>query len=412
MIYSFLLLFQIFALDYAIFWAQDSFSFVEFYYSLPLNSLKKEKIINDTAFFSYEIDFLLRGKINKKEKLKKKVFLPHYSSFQNLEKWLIDGFGLYLPKGRYSYQIEILKNRYEDSLIIPDFEKNISMSSFLFLSACGYDEKSGHFYRNGYYYTPNPQRIYDLDKDSFGYLYFELYNLKEDTLFLGYQVFDEKGELEKDFSLIKISKNNENIAKAYRLPLKGLKVGKKTLSLFLLENNQKIWEEKKDFYLISKRLTSFSLADSLLFFKESLFYLVEKDKKEKEKVRKMNIIGKKKYLDTYFRVYNLDTLKKRLEYVEKNYSHLRKMGRETDRGRIYLKYGEPEKKEIEVLGEDVKPYEYWYYSQTNYYYLFMDIHGDGSYVLLYTNDPKEKNYPNYEKYLNYELREKLGIRDE
>jgi hypothetical protein len=40
----------------------------------------------------------------------------------------------------------------------------------------------------------------------------------------------------------------------------------------------------------------------------------------------------------------------------------------------------------------------------------MDIHGDGDYLLLYTNDPKEKNYPNYEKYLNYELLAKLGIR--
>jgi len=409
MIYYFLLFFQFFALDYAIFWAQDSFSFVEFYYSLPLNSLKKEKIINDTAFFSYEINFFLKGKITKKEKLKKNLFLPNYSSFQNLNKWLIDGFGLYLPQGSYFYQIEISKNCYEDSLIIPDFKKNTNISSLLFLSACGHDEKSGHFYRNGYYYTPNPQRTYDLDKDSFGYLYFELYNLKEDTLFLGYQVFDEKGELEKDFSLIKISKNNENIAKAYRLPLKGLKAGKKTLSLFLMANSQKIREEKKDFYLINKKLTSLFLVDSLFFLKESLFYLVEKNKKEKEKVKKMNIIGKKKYLDAYFQVYNLDTLKKRLEYVNQNYSYLRKKGSETDRGRIYLKYGEPEKKEIEVLGEDVKPYEYWYYSQTNYYYLFMDIHGDGNYVLLYTNDPKEKNYPNYEKYLNYELMEKLGI---
>ena len=410
MIYSFLLFFQFFALDYALFWAQDSFSFVEFYYSLPLDSLKKEKIINDTAFFSYEIAFFLKGKLTKKEKLTKKVFLPNYSAFQNLNKWLVDGFGLYLPKGNYFYRIEILKNCYEDSLFVPDFEKNTSISSLLFLTTCGYDEKSGHFYRNGYYYTPNPQRSYDLDKDSFSYLYFELYNIQEDTVYLGYQIFDEEGKLEKDFSLLSIPKDNGNIAKAYGLPLRGLKAGKKTLSLFLLANNKKIREEKKDFYLLSKKLTSLPFTDSLLFLKESLFYLVEKDKKEKAKVKKMNIIGKKKYLAAYFRVYNLDTLKKRLEYVNQNYSHLKKKGSETDRGRIYLKYGEPEKKEVEILGADVKPYEYWYYSQTNYYYLFMDIHGDGDYLLLYTNDPKEKNYPNYEKYLNYELLEKLGIR--
>ncbi|MEO0113576.1 MAG: GWxTD domain-containing protein, partial [candidate division WOR-3 bacterium] len=92
------------------------------------------------------------------------------------------------------------------------------------------------------------------------------------------------------------------------------------------------------------------------------------------------------------------------------YSYMKKKGVETDRGRVYLKYGEPEKKEIEIFGIDIRPYEYWYYSQTNYFYLFMDIHGDGNYLLLYTNDPKESIYPNYEKYLNYEIMEKLGIK--
>ncbi len=405
-----LLFFKIFAIDYGVFWAEDTFSFVEFYYSLPLSSLKPEKIINDTAFFSYEINFSIKGKLTKKEKIERKIFLPNYSSYKDLNKLYIDGFGLYLPFGKYLYQIEFLKNSYLDSLIINDFQNKTSISSFIYLTSCGKDQKSGNFYRNGYYYTPNPERVYNLDKDLIAYLYFELYNLKKETIFVGYQIFNEEGKLEKDFSLMKIIKGTENMAKAIGIPLKDLTLGKKTLSLFLMDENQKIWEEKRDFYLVSEKLATSFLKDSLFSLKESLFYLLERNKKEKERYKKLNLIGKRKYLDNYFFTSNLDTLKARTEYVNFNYSYMKKKGIETDRGRIYLKYGEPEKKEIESFSIDIRPYEYWYYSQTNYFYLFMDIHGDGNYLLLYTNDPKENIYPNYEKYLNYEIMEKLGIR--
>lgn len=405
-----LLFLKILAIDYGIFWAEDTFSFVEFYYSLPLSSLQPERVVKDTAFFSYKINFSLKGKINKKEKIEKRIFLPNYSSYKDLNKTYIDGFGLYLPFGKYVYQIEYLGKSYQDSLIIKDFQNTTNLSSFIYLNDCGTEEKSGYFYRNGYYYTPNPERIYDLDKTSIAYIYFELYNLKRDTIFVGYQIFDEEGKLEKDFVPMKIMKDNKNLAKAIGIPLKGLTPGKKVLTLFLIEENQKVEQEKKEFYLVSEKFNYPFLRDSLFSLKEYLFYLLERDKKEKERYQKLNLIGKKKYLDNYFRISNLDTLKSRVEYVNLKYSYMKKKGIETDRGRIYLKYGEPEKKEIESFGIDIRPYEYWYYSQTNYFYLFMDIHGDGNYLLLYTNDPKESNYPNYEKYLNYEIMEKLGIR--
>lgn len=405
-----LLFFKIFAIDYGVFWVEDTFSFVEFYYSLPLSSLQPEKVINDTAFFSYKINFSIKGKLIRKEKIERKIFLPNYSSYKNLNKLSIEGFGLYLPFGKYFYQIEFLGKKYSDSLRVNNFQNKTSISSFIYLTSCGNNQESGNFYRNGYYYTPNPEKIYNLDKDLIAYLYFELYNLKKETVLVGYQIFNEEGKLEKDFSPMRIIKKAENIAKAIGIPLKDLTLGKKTLSLFLIEENKKIWEEKKDFYLLSEKFATSFLRDSLFFLKESLFYLLERNKKEKERYKKLNLIGKKKYLDNYFLISNLDTLKARIEYVNLNYSYMKKKGMETDRGRIYLKYGEPEKKETESFGIDIRPYEYWYYSQTNYFYLFMDIHGDGNYLLLYTNDPKESNYPNYDKYLNYEIIEKLGIR--
>lgn len=405
-----LLFFKILTIDYGIFWAEDTFSFVEFYYSLPISSLKPERIINDTAFFSYKINFSLKGKINKKENIEKRIFLANYSSIKDLNKLYLDGFGLYLPFGKYFYQIELLGKNYQDSLLVKDFRNKTSLSNFIYLNSCGIEEKSGYFYRNGYYYNPNPEKIYNLDKTSIAYLYFEIYNLKRDTVFVGYQIFDEEGKLEKDFTPLKIIKRDRNLAKAIGIPLGGLSLGKKTLSLFLIEENQKIWEEKKDFYLTSEKFAISFLKDSLFSLKESLFYLLEKNKKEIERYSKLTLIGKKKYLDNYFRTSHLDTLKARIEYANLNYSYMKKKGVETDRGRIYLKYGEPEKKEIESFGANIRPYEYWYYSQTNYFYLFMDIWGEGNYLLLYTNDPKESNYPNYEKYLNYELMEKLGIK--
>ena len=51
-------------------------------------------------------------------------------------------------------------------------------------------------------------------------------------------------------------------------------------------------------------------------------------------------------------------------------------GRDTDQGRIYLKYGEPDEVETHMMIEHAKPHEHWRYYQTGYHFIFVDVRGD------------------------------------
>lgn len=70
-------------------------------------------------------------------------------------------------------------------------------------------------------------------------------------------------------------------------------------------------------------------------------------------------------------------------------------GWNTDRGRIYLKYGAPD--EVLPRPSAERPYEAWKYTRGQQrFYLFVDQSGLGHYVLIGTNDQRERGRPNWE----------------
>lgn len=91
---------------------------------------------------------------------------------------------------------------------------------------------------------------------------------------------------------------------------------------------------------------------------------------------------------------------KRVNYANEHFSHF-KDGLETDRGRIYIRYGKPE--EIIERGFDfrARPYIIWkYYQGGKRVYIFVDFSGQGDYQLVYSqNDSRETTDPNWRDYL-------------
>lgn len=74
-------------------------------------------------------------------------------------------------------------------------------------------------------------------------------------------------------------------------------------------------------------------------------------------------------------------------------------GWRTDRGRIYLLRGEPDRRvERPLPGGVSPPYEIWHYdmSGTGYTYLFLDVNFR-HYRLVYSSDPNEPSLPGWEK---------------
>lgn len=99
----------------------------------------------------------------------------------------------------------------------------------------------------------------------------------------------------------------------------------------------------------------------------------------------------------------LDIVRDRIQHANQNFTHFRD-GWETDRGRIYIRNGEPSEVERDVTDIDTKltrkEYHIWRYRDLNRVYLFIDIQGTGNYRLIYSkNDDMEHTSSDWRRYL-------------
>ncbi len=79
---------------------------------------------------------------------------------------------------------------------------------------------------------------------------------------------------------------------------------------------------------------------------------------------------------------------RRVTYANRQFRHLRLDGWRTDRGRIYIKYGEPDQIDDFPMSANALPYQVWhYYRQGSYLrFKFVDENEDGDYRLQYPYD--------------------------
>ena len=99
-----------------------------------------------------------------------------------------------------------------------------------------------------------------------------------------------------------------------------------------------------------------------------------------------------------------DEIKNRIRFANSFYTHYQQ-GWTTDRGRIYIKFGEPFEKTKELTGGNSrfpnKAYEVWKYrNTTSMTYIFMDTQGYGNFRMIYAEGEGEQMVlPEWQSYL-------------
>ncbi len=84
-------------------------------------------------------------------------------------------------------------------------------------------------------------------------------------------------------------------------------------------------------------------------------------------------------------------------------------GWRTDRGRIFILYGEPDEMLRRPQSGAAYPWEMWKYTKTRVqYYLFLDRTRLGNYSLIYSNDRRETSLPNWQDYLNDDAKREIA----
>ena len=78
----------------------------------------------------------------------------------------------------------------------------------------------------------------------------------------------------------------------------------------------------------------------------------------------------------------------RIRFANSNFSYLRRAGWKTDRGRVFVIYGDPDQVDDYPFVIDRKPYQEWHYYREARYrkFVFVDENGDGDFRLVYPYD--------------------------
>lgn len=108
--------------------------------------------------------------------------------------------------------------------------------------------------------------------------------------------------------------------------------------------------------------------------------------------------GKVTWLAKFWQTHYLPEFSRRMETASERYQMPKRSGLETDRGRVYVKYGEPDAIDQKVIETETRPREYWHYYANGLVFIFIDIRSDGNFRLAWTNS-KDEPPTGFESYL-------------
>ncbi len=411
--------------DYAVFPVNKQYGQVEIYYAFYQNTMKpvvknKQKYVagilgvriqkseNDSLVFQKEYNF--NSPFNEK------------NSKQNLTGLL--RFNLNPGKYRCVLVAKDFFNKANTDSANFDFKIRVpspdrfSLSDIQLASEIkNYDvDPNSYFYKNTLEVVPNPSMVYGVNLPVL-YFYNELYNVNVDvkspTLKVSHYIFDSSNRLRYLKSRYYGRKNNA-IVDIGAINIKKFGSGIYTLVVAVSDTvkNLSIKSSKK-FYIynpgvkdtlrpiaeapdmLATQIAAFSPDEVDEMFAQSSYIATEPEISAWKKLT--NVEGKKKFLYRFWkkRDPNPSTPEneaeieyfKRVKFANASFGNmLQKKGWKTDRGRVYIVYGQPSEIERFPNEKDSKPYEIWHYEniEGGVIFVFADFTGFNDYRLIHS----------------------------
>ena len=346
--------------------------------------------IEDTGFFNFKIKVYKNLKDKKPIiKQEKKIHIPYlnYNNCGGFENQIV------LKGGKYFVFLEFSKKNKRGeclfSIKIPESEENIKISDLIL--AYGFDKNYAPLINLTNYYKKDATELF---------YYFEIYFQKPDTKSTYIVVTGIKDLNENIIALSKQHKYKEFFKRIHTgaFKIKGLKPGeyKFFAKIFDLKN-------KKEYL----RETNFLFGNISDIYKkyEGYWDFIDYIAKGNElKIYKKlsgynKILFLKRFWDRRGGEKAIEEFVNRVKYADEHFKFMKIKGRYTDRGRIYIKYGEPDEiyKATWELGS--KDREHWYYYSQKMEFVFVDVDGSGNFRLIYSSREDEPTWPNWYKYI-------------
>ncbi|MEW6196604.1 MAG: GWxTD domain-containing protein [Bacteroidota bacterium] len=427
-----------FEFDYARFKYDSTSAYIEFYYELnPKNMLfettdqgRLVQAIVHIEMKNISSDTYL---INKDWKIQN---MYDDSTSEADIKSLTGVFGFVVPEGDYALSVKAydvknpsLLKTIDERVVVSSYNSGkYAVSDIQIASNIKKEDADPNslFYKNTLEVIPNPSMLYS-DKTPVAFFYAELYNLKlpdpQNAFTLQKLLYNSAGN--SVYKQEKIIKQCEtSVVEIGLINLSKFPTDSYNIVLSLIDNKtNEAFISTKRFYLYNpnvvdsaaiKRVSAGVMGSEFALYNDeecdNMFSQVKyiSSQNEIERYGKLDSLNaKREFLFNFW--LNRDTEPstpqnefkdeyiRRVAYANDNFKHANKEGYLSDRGRVYLTYGQPDQRDFYPNEPNLKPYEVWFYNQIEggVSFIFADVTGFGNYELLHSTkrgDVRDENW--------------------
>jgi GWxTD domain-containing protein len=379
----------------------EALFYVEFNCEIPYQELhyqSAENIVFANATMPFKIVDLFQPD-SLIDTIYRQFTIPSFSYAAKQRISYLVQFGAFLPEGEFRYRVEILSGEKEGTqeAVLVIRKDDYAMSDILLSSEITFDTLGDYLRKGDLRIIPRPSHTFDERFKNLCF-YYELYDAPHDldTLRATYEIVDGESNVVR-----RISRPIEKIFPAQAvncgISIEGVASGNYRLSVRIEDRDSNMVAQKETPFSIERARRLAVSYEGMPYYTEIKYFLSSRDYKTFEK---LSDEGRKIFLDRFWQTHDYNTIAARFEYADEKYRHGNTAGHNTDRGRVYVKYGEPDEIDLPTPLEhqESRPYEHWQYPN-GVQFIFVDIRGANEYVLIWTNAMDEQKQPTMYQYL-------------
>ncbi|MBN2366583.1 MAG: GWxTD domain-containing protein [Calditrichaeota bacterium] len=297
------------------------------------------------------------------------------------------------------------------------YQEDFSISDPLFASHVQKSSEQNAFVRHGLLMVPSPSReFHHASPDKNMYVYYEInrmyYNENDPSYYQAFcEIKDISGNIIYNASKEAVLKKSSNTSRVEIIPLKDLPGGIYKITLTVSDLKYEIDRSvQRYFWVISSEPTEelvlpMEESDIKKYYDQIKYIATDNEKKI---FNQLDARGKQEFILRFWEKrdptpgtptneFMIEHFKK-LSYIEQNFTD----GIDSDRARIFMKYGPPlDMERYPFLEGESRPIEIWSYGiNGNTKFVFVDRTRDGVYVLVHSNHPDEYSNPDWMEDIN------------
>ena len=406
--------------DLCFFRGSGGYTQIEFYYSLASRELMFEEDDN-TNRATYYYSLIIKDsedQIVVNQSRKKQLQVATVEDIDDPKSGVIDQLVFDLKPGTYQLEFSITDQLDEDKisvisaeLQVPAYTDTLSISSPMFASLISSDHSKSQFVKGNKAVIPNAARQYPSGKTLL-YLYFEIYNLQppatqtNNNVEVFYSIENNKGDTLLFVPAQTFAKPGTSCLKTQTLNIFGFEPGEYTLSMRATDlASGAVASREKSFWVYDpNQILSVSKEDIKRYRDQIKYFATPKE------LDVYDMLGPNEIQPFLVRFWHsrdtspetpenefmLDVFA-RIDYANKHFKGPRG-GLNSDMGRVFVIYGQPDEIENESMNIKGKPYIIWHYytsSSGKHYFAFVDKNIDGVYTLVHSTVLSEIKNPNW-----------------